>query len=138
MARQWVLSPHTGGVKVPEAVQRRTVQRIEKYAATHFAGKYKRLDIRFRGPLCYVDAFVKPEDPSKEVLAQTGEAREQFMSRVREVPVRLFRLRHFAENRWSAAFFTYSNERYEPTMFINGSFFGTPEEAFEHLAVYLR
>jgi len=35
------------------------------------------------------------------------------------------------------AFYTYSNEKYEPCVFINGSFHGTPEEAFETAAVYL-
>ena len=85
-----------------------------------------------------MDAFVEPDEPSKTILALTGETHEQFMSRVREIPVRLFRLRHFAEHRWSAAFFTYSNQRFEPAMFMNGSFFGTPEEAFEQFAVYLR
>ena len=36
------------------------------------------------------------------------------------------------------AFFTYSNKRYEPTSFANGSFDGTPEEAFEQAAIFLR
>jgi hypothetical protein len=36
------------------------------------------------------------------------------------------------------AFYTYSNERYEPCAFPNGTFHGTPEEAFEVGAVYLR
>jgi len=35
------------------------------------------------------------------------------------------------------AFFTYSNEKYEPSVFNNGSFYGTPEEAFETSSVYL-
>jgi hypothetical protein len=36
------------------------------------------------------------------------------------------------------AFFTYSNERYEPCILSNGTFHGTPEEAFELAAMYLR
>ena len=36
------------------------------------------------------------------------------------------------------AFYTYSNEHYEPCTFPNGTFYGTPEEAFEVGAVYLR
>jgi len=36
------------------------------------------------------------------------------------------------------AFYTYSNERYEPCAFENGSFYGTVEEAFEIGAVYLQ
>ncbi len=135
---QWVFDPHSGGVKIPEAVRRRTVERLEKYAAKHYAGKYTRLDIRFRGALCYVDAYVEPEAPSRRDLKLTGETREQFLERVRAVPVHLFRLRHFSEDEWSMAFFTYSNERYEPSIYNSGRWLGTPEEAFEQLAVYLR
>ena len=36
------------------------------------------------------------------------------------------------------AFYTYSREKYEPCMFADGSFQGTPEAAFEMAAVYLR
>ena len=38
---------------------------------------------------------------------------------------------------WLSRGYTYSNERYEPCVFLNGSFFGTPEEAFELCAGYL-
>jgi hypothetical protein len=136
--RGWVFDPHSGGVKIPERVRQRTTERIQKYAAEHYAGKYTRLDIRFRGALCYIDAYTEPEQPTKELLQVTGETRAQFLERVRSVPLHLCRLRHFAEDRWSMAFYTYSNERYEPCVFLNGTFFGTPEEAFELAAVYLR
>ena len=50
----------------------------------------------------------------------------------------LCRLRYFGnEDAWSLSFFTYSNERYEPCVFHNGSFHGTPEEAFDVGAAYL-
>jgi hypothetical protein len=135
--RGWVLDPHSGGVVIPEQTRRRAIARIEKYAALHHAGKYTRLAFRFRGPLCYVDAFVEPEPPSAALLKQTGESREQFLDRMRALPMRLCRLRHFAEDRRSMAFFTYSNERYEPCVFPTGSFFGMPEEAFALAARYL-
>lgn len=35
------------------------------------------------------------------------------------------------------AFYTYSHEKYEPSVFSNGTFHGTPEEAFDTAAVYL-
>ena len=133
----WSFDPHAGGVKIPEKTQLRTVARIETLAAERYRGKYTRLEFRFRGALCYVDAYTEPEKPSRQMLKVTGETREQFLERVRNVPVHLCRLRHFAEDRWSVAFFTYSNERYEPCAFLNGSFLGTPEEAFELCAVYL-
>lgn len=140
MRRQWVFDPHSGsgGVKIPPAVRTRTVKRIENYAAGHYAGKYARLEIRFRGPLCYIDAYQEPEDPSAKMLEVTGETQQQFLERLRATPLHLCRLRYFAEDRWSMAFFTYSNERYEPSIFANGSFHGTPEEAFELAAMSLR
>jgi hypothetical protein len=136
--RTWVLDPHSGGNKIPDAVRRDTVARLERHAAAHYAGLYTRLDVRFRGPLCYIDAFTEPEEPSKEFLRATGETREQFLQRLRAAPLHLCRLRYFAPDRWSLAFYTYSNERYEPSVFRNETFFGTPEEGLDVGAVYLR
>ena len=133
----WGFAPHAGGVKIPESTRRRTVAKIETFAAKRYRGKYTRLEFRFRGALCYVDAYTEPQKPSPQLLKVTGETREEFLERVRSVPVHLCRLRHFAEDRWSVAFFTYSNERYEPCVFLNGSFVGTPEEGFELCAGYL-
>jgi hypothetical protein len=59
------------------------------------------------------------------------------MERLRSTPTHLCRLRHFGPDRWSVAFFTYSNERYEPCFFQSGKPFGTPEEALDIGAVYL-
>jgi hypothetical protein len=137
MRRQWVFDPHSGGVKISPSVRARTVERIEEYAARHYAGKYTRLAIRFHGALCYIDAYVEPEPPSPKLLKATGETRQQFLERRRATPVHLCRLRYFAEDRWSMAFFTYSNERYEPCIFPDGTFHGTPEEAFAVGAMYL-
>jgi hypothetical protein len=138
MARSWVFDPHSGGNKIPDAVRRDTVARLERYAAEHYAGKYTRLDVRFRGALCYVDAFVEPEEPSPDLLTALKETREQHLERLRPAPLHLCRLRYFSKDRWSLAFYTYSNERYEPCVFRNGTFFRTPEEAFEVGAMYLR
>ena len=41
------------------------------------------------------------------------------------------------ENKWSMAFYTYSHMKYEPSFFNNGTWHGTPEEAFDTSAVYL-
>ncbi len=56
----WVRDPDSGGVKIPEGVKGRTKERILQHAEDHFAGKYTRLDVRFRGQFCYVDAFTEP------------------------------------------------------------------------------
>lgn len=95
----WVFDPHSGGAKISERTRLRIVARIETYAAKRYAGKYTRLDCRFRGPLCYVDAYIEPEEPSKKLLKLTGETREQFLERIRSAPVHLCRLRHFDEER---------------------------------------
>ena len=136
--RVWVLDPHSGGNKISEAVRRDTITRLEQHAAAHCAGLYTRLDIRFRGALCYIDAFTEPEEPSASLLRTTSETRQQFVERLRATPLHLCRLRHFSADRWSLAFYTYSNERYEPCVFPNGTFFGTPEEGLDVGAVYLR
>ena len=114
----WVYNPHVGGVTIPPQVRHRTERRIRAYAEAHYSGTFERLEVRFRGALCYIDAYV--EDPP-------------------DVPLHLCRLRYFRnEDAWSMAFFTYSNEKYEPCMFRNGTFVGTPEEAFEMAAIYLK
>ena len=136
--KTWVFNPHVGGVEIGRAKQSEIRHRIEVHAASHYAGRYIRLEIRFRGALCYIDAFTEPEPPSPSLLKATGETKEQFVERLRSVPTHLGRLRHFGGDRWSYAFYTYSNERYEPTIFPTGDWFGTPEEAFDIGAAYLR
>ena len=134
----WVLNFQTGGVNVSPAVRKRTERRIRAYAHKHYAGKFTRLDIRFRGQLCYIDAYQEPEEPTKGLLRALGETREQHMQRLRSLPCHLCRLRHFSEERWSLGFYTYSRQKYEPCVFEDGGEVGTPEEAFEiAAAVYL-
>lgn len=132
----WVYDPHHGGVKIPERVKAETTRRILEHAAKNHAGKYTRLDIRYRGALCYIDAYTEP-DTSGDPWKGTGETREEYLTRLRNTPVHLCRLRHFMADRWSVAFFTYSNEKYEPTFFPSGEDMGTPEEGFDVGAVYL-
>jgi hypothetical protein len=134
----WVYDPHSGGVKIPPAVRQRTEQRIRAYAEEHYAGKYTRLNIRFHGALCYIDAYTEPVEPSPDFLRASGETREQFLERLQKIPLHLCRVRYFREDHWSMAFYTYSHEKYEPSFFDTGKDFGTPEEAFETAAVYLR
>src|SRR3990172_7254989 len=92
--RTWVYDPHSGGRKIPPAVRERTERRIRSHARKHHSGKYSRLDIRFRGALCYIDAFVEPAEPSQKQLRVLRETREQYFGRLREVPIRLCRLRY--------------------------------------------
>jgi hypothetical protein len=137
--RQWVFDPDHGGVRIPEVVQRRTEQRLRRYAEEHFPGRYTRLDVRFRGQFCYVDAYTEPEPlgPNWPPL-DWPETREEHLERLRSTPTHLCRLRYFGdEERWGFAFYTYSNERYELSVFPSGEFHGLPEEALQASAVYL-
>ena len=112
----WTFNPHAGGTKIPPAVQARTRRRLLDHAARRYGGSYDRLDVRFRGALCYVDAY-RNGSPD---------------------PMHLVRLRYFgSDERWTLAFFTYSHERYEPCFFHNGTFHGTPEEGLDVGAGYL-
>jgi hypothetical protein len=135
----WMHNPHAGGTTIPSEVREEMDRRTRAYAERRYAGAFSRLDIRVHGPLCYIDAYVEPEPPSRRLLHVLHETRAQFLNRVREAPLHLCRLRYFGGQKiWSMAFYTYSNERYEPCTFPNGPFYGTPEEAFEVGAAYLR
>jgi hypothetical protein len=140
MARYgWVFNPHAGGKTIPPDVRARTERRIRAYADKRYTGKFTRLDVRFRGALCYIDAYTDPPEPSPALLKMRGETRQQYLDRLRSLPLHLCRLRYNGrEDAWTVAFYTYSHERYEPSIFPNGTFYGTPEEAFELSAVYLQ
>lgn len=129
----WVFDPDSGGTRIPDAVKRRIEGRIRRYAAEHFAGRYTRLEIRFRGQFCYVDAYTEPEPLGPNwPPPDWPESREEMMERLRNTPTHLCRLRYFGdEERWGFAFYTYSNDRYELAVFRSGDFFGPPEEAFD-------
>lgn len=132
-----MFNPHSGGQPIPPALKQSITARLEAHAAKHYAGKFICLEITFRGPLCYLNAYQEPEPPGASFLAATGETLEEYLTRLRSHPIRPGRLRHFAPDRWSYAFYTYSSERYEPAIFPHGDWFGTPEQAFDIGAAYL-
>lgn len=123
---------------IPPAVREQTERRIQAHAEKHYKGKYLRLEIRFRGALCYIDAYQEPDVPPGWPPKSWKISRKEFLEQQRNTPIHLCRLRYFVEDRWSLAFFTYSNEQYTPAVFATGSFFGTPEEAFDIGATYLK
>jgi hypothetical protein len=134
----WMYDPQSGGVKIPTNVQPRIRQRIVAYAAQHYAGKYNRIEVRFRGQFCYIDAYTEPHVPENYNADLFGESREEHIERLRTTPRHLCRLRYFGnDDRWSMAFYTYSHETYEPCIFHTGDWHGTPEQAFDISAVYL-
>lgn len=135
--KQWGFNPNSGGVKIPDRVRRDVEQRIQAYGAEHYSGRYTRLDVRFRGKFCYIDAYTEPQLMDNWPPEDWPETREQYIERMQNTPTHLCRLRYFGDDRWGFAFYAYSSESYKLSMFPNGTFFGTPEEAFAASAMYL-
>jgi hypothetical protein len=137
MLKVWTFNPQAGGRKVSRATQDAVKRCTLEHAVRNYSGKYHRIEIRFRGALCYIDAFKEPDVGRGNPTVSFGESREQFIDRLRNTPVHLCRLRHVDTDRWTLAFYTYGRERYEPCVFPNGEWFGTPEEGFDVDAQYL-
>jgi hypothetical protein len=136
--RTWGYDPQSGGITIPDAVKPRICQRILDHAEKHYSVRYNRIDVRFSGKFCYIDAYTEPYVPEDYDPALYRESREEHIERLRNTPTHLCRLRYFGDDdRWSMAFYTYSHEKYEPCFFNTGSWEGTPEEAFDTSAVYL-
>jgi hypothetical protein len=55
-----MVDPGLGGKKILETVKRDIEQRIHAIANEQFRGRYQRLEIRFRGQFCYIDAYTEP------------------------------------------------------------------------------
>ncbi len=121
MRKQWVFDPHSGGSKVSPSRKIQVEQRIRKFADQNFKGRGDKIEVRFRGALCYVALYIEYKDEPD---------REDF-----RFP--LCRLRHFDIDRWSISLFLWSNEKYEPTMFPSGEWFGTIEECLEFAGSFL-
>lgn len=132
----WVFDPHSGGVAIPEKLRVETKKRLLAHAEKHHRGRYARLDIRFKGPFCYIDAYTEPAPPRGRWTDRT-QTREQFMERLRNTPTHLCRLRYKGTSGWSLAFYTYSTDQYVPCVFASGEFLGTPEEGLDIGATHL-
>ncbi len=133
----WVFVPGSGGVPVPKHKQETIRQRIiARIAETHL-GTYERIDVRFRGKHCYIDAYTAPPAMSAKDLKRNGETREEFEARWRSHPMHLCRLLHHSMEEWGCAFYTYSNERYEICAMSSGRFKGPLEEGVDIGATYL-
>ena len=119
---------------IPERVKMRTEKRILEYAAKHHAGRFIRIDVRFRGALCYIDAYQEPDARGAGNPPQ-GETLEQWLDQLRKTPTPLCRIRYCGnEDRWSFAWYTWAHEKYQEGFLITGDHYGTPEEAFETVA----
>ena len=74
--RVWAKDPHSGGVTIPERIREVVKRRILDYAESHYAGKYTRIDIRFKGSFCYIDAYQEPFVPDDRDPSSLNETRE--------------------------------------------------------------
>ena len=129
-SKQRIYDSHADDMKIPECLKRDVETRIQRCAEEHYHGKYTRIDVRFRGQFCYIDAYTEPSVPDNWPPTGISETREEYIKRRRNIPWHLCRLRHLGNDRWSPAFFLYSQLKYEPSFFSNGEAVGTPEDAF--------
>ena len=137
--RGYMFNPQVGGKKISPEVQVRVQARILAFAQKHYHGKYIRLDIRFHGQFCYIDAFKEPQVMPGWPPKDWGETSEEFAERLRNTAIHLCRLRYFGqEDAWSFAFYAYSDDAYKPCIYPqSSSWMGTPEQAFDASAGYL-
>lgn len=56
----WVYDPQSRGSRIPDAIKSLIRQRILDQAQKHYAGKYNRIDVRFRAQFCYIDVYTEP------------------------------------------------------------------------------
>lgn len=129
--KQWVFDPGSGGVKIPPSVKADVEKRILALAEKEFKGKYTRIEIRFRSQFCYMDAYTEPVLTEGWPPEDWHESREEYAERLRNTPTHLCRLRYFGDDKWGFAFYTYSHEKYELSVYDDGDFFGPPERAFQ-------
>jgi len=111
----WVFTPQSGGNKIPLEQYDLLCQQAEAFAKTRLWFSKYELVLRFKNQFCYLDAMNKKD----------------------KKPFPIGRLRYFRENVWTLAFYTYSNERYEPCIFPSGKWEGTLEEAIKVCEMYI-
>lgn len=112
----WTYNRYTGAKGLAPELKVRIERRILTHAEKHYAGKFAKIDVRFRGALCYIDVYTEP-----------GET----------IPTHLCRIHYLGtEDRWRFAFYSYAHDKYEPSFLMTGSPYGTPEEAFETSALF--
>jgi hypothetical protein len=128
--KQWMFDPNSGGIKIPPAAQADVEKRIHAVAEKEFKGKYTRLEIRFRGQFCYIDAYTEPILSDDWPPADWPESRDEYVERLRNIPTHLCRLRYFGNDEWGFAFYTYSHDKYELSIYDDGKFTGKAEQAF--------
>jgi len=118
---------------IPEEARRQLRDRLETHVRTAWNERCARVNVRFRSEYAYVDAVESDPWISPSVSEQEAE-------QIRQTPTKLCRLTWTGNpDSWSFAFYKYSNERYEPSISLDGSFMGSPEACFDTAAqLYLQ
>lgn len=112
----WTIDPQSGGIEIPKDMQLTIQERANLYErqCPWYATSGSRLVLRFKRQFCYLDMLETDGTTSP-----------------------IGRLRYFGKDDWSLAFYTYSNERYQPCVYRNGKWFGTIEQAIDVCSAYL-
>lgn len=117
--------------RIPDHVRHALRVRLERHAEAEWSGRCREVAVRFRGGYAYVDAL-----PSRNWYPPGATPEER--ARIDSTAVQLCRLGYLGSaDRWAFAFFKASDQAYEPSVGLSGSFEVTPEEAFDCSAVYL-
>lgn len=103
----------TGGIIIQPNLYASIRSQADAFAVSRPWYSEFKLQLRFKKQYCYLDA------EEKDDLFPLG------------------RLCYFGPNKWCFAFYTYSNQRYEPCIFPSGEWFGTIEQAIEICEMYL-
>ncbi|TYT61632.1 hypothetical protein FYC77_12235 [Natrialba swarupiae] len=118
---------------IPTIERQKLGDRLETHARTAWDERCARVDVRFRGEYAYIDAlesdpWIAPSVPEEE------------KERIRQMPTKLCRLTWTGDpDSWGFAFYKYSDDRYEPSISLDGSFAGSPESCFDTAAqLYLQ
>ncbi len=110
MKKYWVYDPQSGGVIIPkkqfDEIKARIISHMAKIAPNVVA------DIKLKSQFCYVNTV------------EDGHI----------MPV--CRMRYFDINRWSFAFYTYSNETYQPCLPLSGKDNDTVEEILDSCTMH--
>jgi hypothetical protein len=69
------------------------------YAKEHYSGKNNRIEVRFRGQFCYIDAYTEPYVPKNFNAALYREYGAEHTERLRNTPHHLCRLRYFGDEK---------------------------------------
>ena len=103
----YVYDPQSGGNKIPSRNHEAICKQAEAFACARPWHPRTQLKLRFKNQFCYIDTVEEGDE--------------------RSFP--LCRLRYFDQDKWSLALFTYSNDRYSPSPFLDGKWEGTMEAA---------